>query len=270
MVDHRIDNEKSREFIRKTLEKEFSAQEKLLEDVITAMDIIEKDSLFVEKLSTYQGLATHALFLKGFNTFWATLKLSKEGFGSEAMITVRSLFNLVVNLLWISKENSNERAERFLAFDIVYRKHRRDVVKSYNPGLPDPPNFKEIEDQYDSIKNKYSVTGDPRRDKWVEKSIAKMAVDVGKKKNYDIVYSYLSEIEHSGASSLSRYVRVEGNEIRFQPGPSVELVYIALILNFDNFYTLLRQVLKLFPLAINIQEYKETFRKLYNVDPGES
>lgn len=269
MADHRVESEKSKEFIKETFEKEFLAQDKLLEDAIKAMDELEKDPNFSKKISTYFHLSAYALLLKGFNTFWATLTLCKEGFGSEAMITVRSLFNLVINLLWISKENPEERAERFLAFDIVYRKQRRDIVKSYNPSLPDPPNFTKIEGQYDSLKTKYNLTGDPRRDKWTEKSIARMTDEVGKKKDYDIIYSYLSEIEHSGASSLSRYVEVDNASLKLHPGPSTEAIYIGLLLNYDNFYLLLRQVNNLIPLSINLDDHKKSFEELYKIKPSE-
>jgi hypothetical protein len=269
MINQRIENERSRKFIQETFEKEFHAQERLLEDTIKAMDALEKDSDFPKKITTCFGLSTYALFLKDFNTFWATYILCKEGFGSEAMITVRSLFNLVINLLWISKKDSEERAERFLAFDIVYKKYRRDVVKSHNPNLPDPPNFLEIENQYNSLKKRYGLTGDRKKDRWHDGSIAKMAEEVDKKKDYEIIYSYLSEVEHSGASSLTRYVKVENDTWKLLPGASTELINMALMLNYNNFYTLLRQVNSLIPLQITLEDRKKDFENLYKISPSE-
>lgn len=45
MADHRVESEKSKEFIKETFEKEFLAQDKLLEDAIKAMDEFEKDPI---------------------------------------------------------------------------------------------------------------------------------------------------------------------------------------------------------------------------------
>ena len=162
-VDKRIENEESQKFIRKTFEKEFSAQERLLEDTIKAMDHLEEDTYFQKGIVNYLGLSAYALFLKGFTTFWATHILCREGFGSEALITVRSLFNLVIDALWIAKDGTGERAERYLAFDIVYRKQWGEVVKSYNPKLPSPPDYADIEKQYNLLKTKYKLTETRKR-----------------------------------------------------------------------------------------------------------
>lgn len=269
MADYRIENEKGRQFIKETFKKEFLLQERLLEETIKGIDLLAKDSEFPKKIISYLGLTTYALFLKGLNNYWSTFILCKEGFGSEAMITVRSLFNLVVNLLWISKEDSDKRAERFLAFDIVYRKQRRDIVKSYNANLPDPPNFDEIEKQYESLKEKYNLTGNPRKDKWAEKTIAEMADEAGMKKEYRTIYSYLSEIEHSGASSLSKFVEFDGDTLKLKPGPSAEFIPIALLLNFNNFYLLLKAVNRAIPLPIDLEAEKRSFAELYKVEPSE-
>jgi hypothetical protein len=268
-MDKRIQNEESQKHIRRTFEKEIAAQDRLLEDAIKAMDHLERDLGFQKALATYIGMSTYALFLKGFNTFWATYIFIQQGFGSEALITVRSLFNLVVDSLWISKDGAGERAERYLAFDIVYRKQRVDAIKSFNPSLPDPLNHAEIEKQYSLLKTKFNLAG-TRRDKWTEKTIRDKAVEVGKEKEYAIIYSYLSEIEHSGASSLAKYVESDGTTLTLRAGPSMDLLQIALMLNFDNFYTLLEHVLGTFGITFPYEEHKNTFRELYGIFPSES
>jgi hypothetical protein len=267
-VDKRIENEESKNVIGKTFEKEFNAQRELLEDSINAMDRLEEDPEFQKKIKTYIGMSTYALFLKGFNTFWATYILCREGFGSEALITVRSLFNLVIDSLWIAKDGSGERAERYLAFDIIYRKQRADVMKSYNPELPDPPNFADIEKQYNLLKTKFKLIG-TRKDKWTDKTIRDRATEVGKEKDYAIIYSYLSEIEHSGASSLAKYVEADETNLKLRPGPSTSLIHMALILNYGNFYTLLQYVHSSFRLSLPLEEYKKSFYDLYGVFPPE-
>ena len=64
-MDKRIENEESQKFIRKTFEKEFSAQERLLEDTVKAMDHLEEDTDFKKGIANYLGLSAYALFLKG-------------------------------------------------------------------------------------------------------------------------------------------------------------------------------------------------------------
>jgi len=268
-VDKRIENEESQNFIRKTFEKEFNAQTRLLEDTVKAMGHLEEDTEFQKGIATYFGLSAYALFLKGFNTFWATYILCKEGFGSEALITVRSLFNLVIDSLWIAKDGSGERAERYLAFDIVYRKQRVDMVKSYNSKLPDPPNYAEIGRQYNFLKAKYNLT-ETRKDKWTDKTIRDRAIEVGKEKDYAIIYSYLSEVEHSGASSLSMYVESDGATLKLKPGPSTAFIYMALMLNYGNFYMLLKHIHNnFFKVPLALEEYKKLFYDLYGVLPPE-
>ena len=264
-----MENEESQNFIRKTFEKEFIAQTKLLEDTLKAMDHLEKATGFQKGIATYLGLSAYAMYLKGFNTFWATYILCREGFGSEALITVRSLFNLLIDSLWIAKDGSGERAERYLAFDIVYRKQWVEVVKSYNPKLPSPPDYADIEKQYNLLKTKYKLT-ETRKDKWTGKTIRDRAVEVGKEKDYAVIYSYLSELEHSGASSLSRYVESDGTTLKLKPGPSTSFIFMALMLNYGNFYTLLKHIHNnFFKVSLPLDEYKKLFHDLYGVLPPE-
>lgn len=268
VMDKRIENEESKKAIWRTFEKEFNAQKRLLEHTVNSMDLLEKDPEFHKKIETYIGMSTYALFLKGLNTFWATYALCREGFGSEALITVRSLFNLVIDSLWIAKDGSGERAERYLAFDIVFRKQRVDVMKSYSPKLPAPPDYAEIEKQYNLLKTRFNLKG-TRKDTWTDMTIRDRATEVGKEKDYAIIYSYLSEIEHSGASSLAKYVEADETTLKLHPGPSTALIYMALILNYGNFYTLLKHVHSSFNLSLPLEEHKKSFYDLYGIFPPE-
>ena len=96
-----------------------------------------------------------------------------------------------------------------------------------------------------------------------------MAEKVGKKKDYDIIYSYLSEIEHSVASSLTRYVKLGDSSLSFQPGPSTENIDLALMLNYNHFYLLLKTVNRLIPLPMDLEAQKRSFAELYKVEPSE-
>ena len=59
---------------------------------------------------------------KGFKTHSAVLSLAKVGYGQDAAILVRSLFELTIITYYILGDVTNGRMERYLDYDWILRK----------------------------------------------------------------------------------------------------------------------------------------------------
>lgn len=122
--------------------------------------------------------------------------LCEKGNGIEATILLRSLLNLIINLKWLIKENSEDRLLRFAEFDAVYKKLTMDALRQYGSFSKSisEGDFSVHDEQFEVLKSKYNLKRDRDLYSWSGTSIRKMAEDVGMTSDYHIVYGYLSKL----------------------------------------------------------------------------
>jgi len=149
---------------------------------------------------------------KGCKTHQATLLLAELGYGQDAGILLRSLFNLVVNLTWISKVPTT-RVKMYVDYDWILRDKAGNRI-SYGMehlGLESSLTDAQLADLKREISEEVARTieeHDYGRSGWSKRNLFEMAEEVGLKLDYQFIYPILSDVEHSSPRSLIYYEKV--------------------------------------------------------------
>jgi len=171
-------------------------------------------------------------FVKAYNILKSINILCKTGYGRESLVLLRSLFNLCINIKWIHFQDTNARVQRFTDFEVINKKIHFDAL---NECGSQP--FNEIDinkwphfNEYKRIVDKYSLENRNDFYKWSGISIAKMAKQISMKKDYMIVYGYLSNFEHTNPSSVIGYMdHNESGNIVISNSPRINGIKLALL-----------------------------------------
>jgi len=138
--------------------------------------------------------------------------LADRGFGSEAGMILRSMFEAAVNIMWIIKDdNLIPNLKKYTDYQFVASKRYRDNI-SKRDVLKDLPEaaqeeWKRYSDVLDEkvreVMDEYSFnTYKP----WSGKTLKEMANDVGWGERYDTLYQLYSDVIHSGTMSVQDYL----------------------------------------------------------------
>ena len=135
------------------------------------------------------------LFLRAFRTLNAIRILCDEGYGEEALVLARSLLNIAIDLGYISMEDSDSPARRWLFFyGIVAREeiHR-------HPSPDDLSDVAEVQELGDEIVRRFPAYEKDARKGWSGLSIREGAQksNIEARYWYDYVYWDLSSVEHA-------------------------------------------------------------------------
>ena len=177
-----------------------------------AKSTIDESLSFVvgESANTLEKQATLFHFARAAYLLDAIYRLSAQGLATEAMVILRSLLNLYINIKWLTTGDTKKRFERFADFEVVFKKLAMDEIIQQGDIWDEIKNDDlTIHDkEFERIKKKYNLK--KRKDffNWSGKSIYKMAnakgVNLGKE--YKIIYGKLSSIEHTGPDSVRSYL----------------------------------------------------------------
>ncbi len=161
-------------------------------------------------------------------------ELCKLGFAEEAGIIVRSMTNALIDLAYISRHGKKILSERFARFDWVIKGQKVEIRERMDKLCKAPSlkgdelkkweeRKKEIRVQIDKFRKDYK--SERTKYDWSGYSIKTKAEKAGKgtKLLYHTVYRYNSDIEHSNATALDKYIDDDTPEkIQFlsEPGES--------------------------------------------------
>lgn len=143
---------------------------------------------------------------RAFYLLYAIEILCEKGLAREGMIILRSLLNLYINLKWLTTGDIKPKMERFKDFEVIF-KYRRIKTLMELGEIPKEEGDKALEvhrEKYKEIQKKYGLKGNERY--WSGKSTWRMAKDVSLEEDYKIIYSYLSEKEHTGPAAVRDYL----------------------------------------------------------------
>lgn len=179
------------------------------------------------------------LFGKAFKTYKSINVLCKEGYGQDAGILLRSLFEIYVSVAYISKDEPEKKAKRYYDYSYIERKHLVELFDRYElkeKGFKDAGeaiqrNREEIYRLYDEVKNNYKKEkGKTDELRWPGKSIKKMAIDCGLETNYAVVFFIFSQLVHSTSMTECLYVHanIAERRISLDAGPNEEYIEIVL------------------------------------------
>lgn len=183
------------------------------------------------------------LFSKAFKTYKGINILCKEGYGQDAGILLRSLFEIYVNIAYISKDESEKRAKRYYEYSYIKKQHLVELFDNYrlekegfkDAGQSIQRNREEIYKLYNKVKGNYkNENGGKDEFHWSGKSIKRMASECGLGTDHAYVFFIFSQLVHSSSMTESSYVHanITERQIASDVGPSEE--YIEAVLPHSN------------------------------------
>jgi hypothetical protein len=190
-------------------------------------------------------------------TLRAILLLSSEGYGEDASVLSRTVFEGYINLAYVLKEDSDIRVKLFNSFsDLDYYQKLNSLkatisdeklVKSYEEALKqyDVKKMEEIKSFRKSQKKKLEdkgYKGKTRDESWSLLSLKIMSDDVGMISLYNQIYWQVSQISHPHQRGLDNYLRNTEKSTIYNDSPTYNWVPESLFFSIDIFIRVLNLV----------------------------
>lgn len=183
---------------------------------------------------------------KSEKTLNAVVLLCKGGFGEDATILSRSLFELYWSVEYILSREDDYLAKRFFAYDWIARKEMYDYAKTTPFFLEDgKETTKEIEIKAQEMQEKYHFN---KYRGWSDKSIWEISELLGHGNIYNTAYKIQCSFCHVNPRAANDYFKKgKDGEFILDAGPSNNLikeslfssalVYFGIIKAFNNYFT---------------------------------
>lgn len=225
---------------------------KELRDIIGEM--INRDLPFKNSKHFLAGFALG----KAYKTHGVVLGVCEDGYGEDAAVLVRTIFDLLINLLYITKDETEGRITRYLDHDWIlrqktyeYAKTKPELVKimeerALNP-LPTDTSPEEIEKRAKEAQEKHKYNNVS----WSDKSIRAMSEEVGRLDAYLTVYRLQSQITHTATRVINDYVKIGKKGFTVEIGPSENWISESLVSVFDFLYSIAGEYDKMLELGFD-------------------
>lgn len=238
------------EVIKRNMENKYKEHielnRRLYSIVASAIEQVNAKGLRDTEVNLY-GLIVLSILAKTRKHFNSVQELCKLGFGEGAGLIVRSMTNALMDLTYISRCGEDALSERFVRFDVVVRGHKIEIGEMLDKLCRTPSlkgeelkkweeNKKEVYSERDKFRKDYK--SEQTKYDWSGYFIKTKSEKAGKdmKLLYHTVYRYNSDIEHSNATALDKYVKDDiPGKIQFLSEPSENHVEENLRENFDIF-----------------------------------
>lgn len=179
---------------------------------------------------------------KAYKTYSAVMLLCQEGYGEDASILNRTIFELLITLLYILKDPTDERAYRYYAFDWIlrekmfnYAEQKPELLLQLEQRALKPKrgdvSISEVKKMAKQVQDKYKYKGY----NWSDKSLGEMAEEVNRSSQYKTMYRLSSQHTHSHSRVINDYVRPTENGFTNFAGISDNWVEEDLVMAFDFF-----------------------------------
>jgi hypothetical protein len=192
-----------------------------------------------EPTSPKQGFLLHAL-AKSHKTQAAILTLCEKGFGQDAGILSRSMFELAITSLFVIKDKTNKTAERFFEYDWIMRANMYKTVSGktkFNNKLkkkdPDKTTIAEVMREAKRVKKKYPGIKNFR---WSEETFRKMAKAVGRLDTYETAYHLQCNLTHPNPRNTNDYFVESNGTLEVSAGSDDKWISESLVASFDFFF----------------------------------
>ena len=196
---------------------------------------------------------TFAFVSKSAKSYRGVLRLVEAGLGEPALILVRSIFEDLVNLVYMDTD-PEKLTKLFLDFHILEKKKYIDY---WEEAEVDDDQLQELKAIWESeFKSRYEeiLPNYPRKTYWAGKNIKEMASSVDQElfQMYCALYPYISGFAHGGSPlALASYVEHAGDRgIASLGAPSTEELSEALVAGFG----LLVRCIKIFASACELDQ----------------
>lgn len=179
---------------------------------------------------------------KAYKTHSAVMLLCEGGFGEDASILNRTIFELLVTLLYILKDPTDEKAYRYYAFDWIlrekmfnYAEQKPELLLQLEQRALKPKqgdvSISEVKKMAKQVQDKYKYRGY----NWSDKSLGEMAEEVNRGGQYKTMYRLSSQHTHSHSRVMNDYVKRTKNGFTNFSGISDNWIEEDLVMAFDFF-----------------------------------
>lgn len=169
---------------------------------MTASAIKETASLLQERgMSSDPEFIAQFVLGKSATSFEAVRHLCRDGFGPDALMIARTIFENAINLAYINKRPA-ERAALFLEFEHVEEYRQMESLKKALPSerVVSAEDENRIGAEYRKVRNNYKGAS------WSGESMQSMALECGLGLQYALIYRIASGFVHGGPRSAHTYI----------------------------------------------------------------
>ena len=205
-------------------------------------------------------------FAKAVNLLDATRRLCHDGFAREAIATSRSLFNLFINLRWLTKpEVSSQRLEKFINHEATSKANNAMRLIKWDKNITEEQKrrqralIREIRPVAKSLGINKGRNG--MYPNW-HPGIQEMAKDVDRLSDYHLTYRRLSQTEHTDPASVREYLKDDdgGALMHGDVGLSTEYAPLVMIDSVRYFLNVKRDAAPLLGFEESQEELEEYVR----------
>jgi len=197
-------------------------------------------------------LFTIFVIAKASRTHEAVTLLCKNGFGEDAFMLSRTLFELLIIFLYILADEKDDRLARYMEYDHITRKklynHIATRPELLNDGRATPEIFQQIRGAYEDVKDNYE-----KPFTWSDKSIEEMSKEVGRWETYKTAYKLQCILSHSESRSMNEYFKEEDGALVVDMGAKTNLIEQSLAINFDFFFSVIEKANEVFSFGLEKQ-----------------
>ena len=233
-------------------------------------EIIDKEY----KISDDKKMFTAFCLGKAYKTQGAILFLCKNGFGQDASILLRSIVDILITLLYIKKDPTNNRMQRYFDYDWVLRKTMFDYCKTK------PEIMKQLEDRgtkidltrdsIETIEKEAKQAQDKHNyayGRWSAHTTKQMAEEVGRADLYLTVYRLQSQLAHTAPRTMNEYITQEKDGFVIEVGQNEKWITETLVATFDCIYNIVGEFDK--DLQLGFADRLDIIAKAYFESVGE-
>ncbi|MGE5484723.1 MAG: DUF5677 domain-containing protein [Ignavibacteriales bacterium] len=162
---------------------------------------------------------------KSATSYAAVRHLCQEGFGPDALMIARTIFENAINLAYINRR-PEERSRRFLEFEHVEEYRQIEALKKAFPGkrVVTAGDEERITDEYEAVKHNYKGAS------WSGETMHAMAMECGLGPQYALIYRLASGFVHGGPRSVHTYIERQAGHYDVRLGaPDEEFTDRALL-----------------------------------------
>lgn len=191
-----------------------------------SLELIPKSLCHLSTTTAPEKTVLMMVLVKSAKTFRAMNILAAKGFGSDAMILLRTLTELLVTFRFIRQRESVDRARRYFVFATVANSWKTQQSLGIDPATQTDEQSRRLCAQAAEAKRDFGEkwwTRALQYSDWAGNSLRKKAVAVELSDLYDKVYSRACEASHG--SDIASHVKItDGGDYIPEVMPSAEWV----------------------------------------------
>lgn len=201
---------------------------------------------------------------KSNKTLNAVMLLCRNGFGEDAAILSRSLFELTLNIEYIFSQEDDYLAKRFFAYDWIERKEMHDYLKTTPSFDPSKEKLNLIDNIEEEAKKAQEIYKFKKYGGWSDKTTREMAIFCNCLNIYSTAYRLQCSLSHPNPRSSNHFFKETKDGLTLDAGPSNNFIKESLVSTFTAFFEIVNRVNIYFEKEFekDIHEIGDEFKKI--------